>query len=217
LAVTQKRNQRALKAIGVLKARQQKQAKQIDVLCRDMVSAHELFSLTLARLTFATSFYESLLGCGEVEEAIDRTLRLIGQNIDQAGAAIFLVEASDFEVHLATSADGGQVEKANFKTWFNRDIVHQISQTNHICTLNDMLKMGLMAPPSSLKTLSAAAVPLGRLGLGVGFILVYRSAEHPLLAEELSRVAAIAPGLREALCALKAAPVKSSLTPSAKP
>ena len=214
--VAQKRNQRALKAIRVLKARQQKQAKQIDILCRDMVSAHELFSLTLARLTFTTSFYESLLGCEELEEAIDRTVTLIGKNIDQAGAAIFLVEASGFEVHVAKSADGGQAEKSNFQNWFSRDIVHQIGQTNHICTLDDMLKMGLMAPPSSLKTLSAAAVPLGRLGLGVGFILVYRTAEHPLLNEELSRVATIAPGVREAILSLKAAHIKSSLTPSQK-
>lgn len=181
-----------------------------------MVSAHELFSLTLARLTFTTSFYESLLGCEELEEAIDRTVTLIGKNIDQAGAAIFLVEASGFEVHVAKSADGGQAEKSNFQNWFSRDIVHQIGQTNHICTLDDMLKMGLMAPPSSLKTLSAAAVPLGRLGLGVGFILVYRTAEHPLLNEELSRVATIAPGVREAILSLKAAHIKSSLTPSQK-
>lgn len=213
----QKRNQRALKAIRVLKAHQQKQAKQIDILCRNMVSAHELFSLTLARLTFVTSFYESLLGCGGLEEAAERTITLIGSNIDQAGAAIFLVESSGFEVFVARSADSGQVEKSNFQNWFSRDIVHQIGQTNHICTLEDMLKMGLMAPPSSLKTLSAAAVPLGRLGLGVGFILVYRAAEHPLLNEELSRVAAIAPGVREAILALKAAPIKPALTASQKP
>ena len=71
-----------------------------------------------------------------------------------------------------------------------------------------------MASPSSLKTLSVAAVPLGRLGLGVGFILVYRAIERPLLDEELSRVAAIAPGVREAVLSTRPVPTKSPLAAS---
>jgi hypothetical protein len=91
-------------------------------------------------------------------------------------------------------------------------MVQQIGQSNCVCTLDEMLQMGLMAPPTAIKTLSAAAVPLGRLGLGVGFILVYRASEHPLLAEELSRVAAIAPGLRETILSFKTASANSPLT-----
>ena len=207
MAVAQKRNQRALRAIRTLKAHQQRQAQQIDILCNDMVQAHGLFSQTVAQLAFTTTFYETLLGCADLETLINRAISLISSNIDRASAAIFLLEPAGFDVYVAPSA--GQVEKATFQQWFTRDIVHQISRTNHICTLNDMLKMGLMASPASLKTLSAQAVPLGRLGLGVGFILVYRTAEFPLLAEELSRIAAITSGLREAVCALKPAPTKS--------
>ena len=210
--VMQKRNQRALKTIRVLKTRQQNQAKKIDILCRDMVSAHEQFSLKLAHLTFATAFYESLLSCTGLEDVLDKAVEGIHTHIDQASAAVFLVEPSGFDVHLAKSPDNGLVEKSHFQCWFNRKMVLQISQTNRICTLNDMLKMGLMASPSALKTLSAAAVPLGRLGLGVGFILVYRSAEQPLLAEELSRAAAIAPGIREAILSFKPVLAKSTQT-----
>jgi len=205
--VPQKRNQRALNAIRVLRTRQRKQAQKIDILCRDMVSAHDQFSLKLTRLAFAASFYESLLACTGLEETLDRAVELLRANVPQSGAAIFLAEASGFDVHLAKSADQNQVEKSHFQCWFTRQIVRQISQTNRVCTLSEMLKMGLQAPPSALKTLSAAAVPLGRLGQGVGFVLVYRTAESPLLAEELSRIAAVTPGLREAVIRFKPAAV----------
>ena len=179
-----------------------------------MVSAHQQFSMKLSRLAFTASFYESLLGCGGTEEVLDRTVEHIRSHIDQAGAAIFIMEPSGFDVHLAKSPDNGQVEKTHFQSWFTRELVHEISQTNRVCTLNEMLQMGLMASPSSLKTLSVAAVPLGRLGLGVGFILVYRAIERPLLDEELSRVAAIAPGVREAVLSTRPVPTKSPLAAS---
>ena len=162
----------------------------------------------------STAFYESLLGCSGVEEVLDRTIGLIRTHIDRAGAAVFVIEASGFDVHLAKSPDNGQVEKTHFQSWFSRDMVQQISQTNRVCMLDELLRMGLMASPSSLKSLSVAAVPLGRLGLGVGFILVYRTVERPLLAEELSRVAAIAPGVREAVLSVRHAPAKSPLAAS---
>ena len=141
---------------------------------------------------------------------LDKAVEGIHANIDQAASAVFLMESSGFDVHLTKSPDNGLVEKSHFQSWFNRKMVQQISQTNRVCTLIEMLKMGLMAPPSTLKTLSAAAVPLGRLGLGVGFILVYRTAERPFLAEELSRIAAIAPGIREAILSFKSLPAKST-------
>ena len=179
-----------------------------------MVSAHDQFSKKLSQLTFTTSFYEALLGCGGLTESLDRAVSLISDTVNHASAAVFLVEASGFDVHLAKSPDQGHVEKSHFQSWFTREMVQQIGQSNRICTLDAMLKMGLMAPPSVLKTLSAAAVPLGRLGLGVGFILLYRTAEHPLLAEELSRVAAVAPGLRETILSFKHAGSQSPLTAS---
>jgi len=209
--VSQKRNERALKTIRHMRARQEKQAQKIDILCRDMVSAHAQFSQKLAVLTFATKFYESLLGCSGIEETLHRTVEQVRTHIDHASAAIFLLDSSGFDVHVAKSTDGQEsIEKSHFQSWFSREMVHQIGQTNRICTLNDMLQMGLMAPPSALKTLSAAAIPLGRLGLGVGFILVYRPAERPLQPDDLSRIAAIAPGIRQAILSCKSTPAPTA-------
>ncbi len=201
--MSQKRNERALKTIRQMRFRQEKQAKKIDILCRDMVSAHTQFSQKLAVLTFAASFYESLLGCSGLEETLHRTVEQVRAHIPHAGAAVFLLDSGGFDVHLAKPDGQEHVEKTHFQAWFNRDIVHQIGQTNRICTLADMLQMGLMAPPSALKTLSAAAVPLGRLGHGIGFILIYCPAERPLQDEDLSRIAAVAAGVRQAILSCK--------------
>lgn len=184
--------------IRALRSRHKKQAGQIDILCNDIVSAHREFSLKLARLNFAVSFYEALLSAADREALLDIAVQSIRTEIDDASAAVFLLEDNGFDVHLA----GGLYEAAeshSFRDWFTRGLVDHISRTNRVCSLEQLLRMGLQGPPAILKTLSAAAVPLGRFGQGLGFIFVYRHAGHPLTSEELSRVAGISSGLRDAM------------------
>ncbi len=52
-------NKRALKVIRMLRLRHQKQAQQVDILCRDMVSAHQQFAVKLSRMIQVADFYES--------------------------------------------------------------------------------------------------------------------------------------------------------------
>ena len=192
-------HQRALKAIRSLRARHRKQAQQIDILCRDMVSAHRDFSLQLTRLNFAVTFYKTLLSAGGREDLLQTAVRAIRTQIEETGAAVFVLGEAGFEVHAAEPGVAEPVETQAFQEWFTRPLVDQISRTNRVCSLEQLLRMGLQGPPAVLKTLSAAAVPLGRFGQGLGFIFVYRQAGHPLTGEELSRVAAITGGLRDAL------------------
>lgn len=190
---------RALRVLRALRARHEKQAQQIDILCGDIVSAHQEFSQKLSRLNFAASFYETLLAAADREAVLDMAAQGIGSEIDEAGAAVFLLAEHGFEMHFTDAGSPAGAEGQSFQDWFTRSLVDHISRTNRICSLEQLLRMGLQAPPAMLKTLSAAAVPLGRFGEGMGFIFVYRYAARPLTAEELSRVAAITSGLRDAL------------------
>lgn len=192
-------HKRALKAFRTLRSRHEKQGRQIDILCNDIVSAHREFSLKLSRLNFAVSFYEALLAANDREEVLDIAVQCIRSHIDEASAAIFLLEDNGFNVHLADAGLSEATESHSFQDWFTRRLVDHISRTNRVCSLEQLLRMGLQGPPAILKTLSAAAVPLGRFGQGLGFIFVYRHAGRPLSAEELSRVAGIGSGLRDAL------------------
>ena len=192
-------NKRALKTIRALHTRQRKQADQIDILCRDMVSAHRDFSTKLANLTFIASFYESLLQCTDLEDLLDTAVGGIRESVKEADAAVFLLSDNGFDVHIADTGVSDPVEKREFQHWFTRELVNSVSQMNRICSMDQLLRMGLQGPPAILKTISLAAVPLGRFGQGVGFVLVYRPAHLPLQTEELSRLAAISTGLREAI------------------
>ena len=192
-------NKRALKALRAMRARHQKQAQQIDILCNDIVSAHQEFSLKLNRLNFAASFYEALLSANDRDELLDIAVKCIRAHINEASVAIFLLEDNGFDVHLADVSFTDTAGSHSFQDWFTPRLVDHISRTNRVCSLEQLLRMGLQGPPAILKTLSAAAVPLGRFGQGLGFIFVYRHAGQPLTAEELSRVAGISSGLRDAL------------------
>ena len=194
-----KHHKRALKALRTLRTRHEKQAQQIDILCNDIVSAHQEFSQKLCRLNFAVSFYETLLAANDREALLDMAVQHISTDIDEASAAIFLLAENGFDVHLADVSSADDPESHAFQDWFTRSLVDHISRTNRVCSLEQLLRMGLQGPPAILKTLSAAAVPLGRFGRGLGFIFVYRHAGRPLSAEELSRVAGISSGLRDAL------------------
>ncbi|MCI0498688.1 MAG: hypothetical protein L0Y36_03270 [Planctomycetales bacterium] len=192
-------NKRALTVLRFLRARQQRQTEQIDILCRDVVAAHRDFSVKLAQLNFVSSFYETLLGCADLETLLDASVDKFRQAIDGADAAIFLLGENGFDVHIADSGLFNPIEKDQFQNWFTPRLVNNISRMNRVCSLDQLLRMGLQGPPAIMKTISAAAVPLGRIGQGTGFVFVYRPAHLPLQPEELAHAAAVSIGLREAI------------------
>ena len=206
-------NKRALKVIRSLHTCQKKQAGKIDVLCRDMVSAHREFSTKLAALSFAASYYESLLGCTDLEDLLDTAVQGIREAAKETDAAIFLLSDNGFDVHIADTGVADPVEKRQFQHWFTRELVRSVSQMNRICSLDQLLRMGLQGSPAVLKTISLAAIPLGRFGQAVGLVLVYRPAHLPLQTEELSRLAAVSTGLREAIDSFQDTPSVNSIQP----
>ena len=206
-------NKRALKVIRSLHTCQKKQAGKIDVLCRDMVSAHREFSTKLAALNFAASYYESLLGCTGLENLLDTAVQGIREAVKETDAAIFLLSENGFDVHIADTGVADPVEKRQFRHWFTRELVNSVSQMNRICSLEQLLRMGLQGSPAVLKTISLAAIPLGRFGQAVGFVLVYRPAHLPLQSEELSRLAAVSTGLHEAIDSFQKTPSVNSIQP----
>ena len=206
-------NKRALKVIRSLHTCQKKQAGKIDVLCRDMVSAHREFSTKLAALSFAASYYESLLGCTDLEDLLDTAVQGIREAAKETDAAIFLLSDNGFDVHIADTGVADPVEKRQFQHWFTRELVNSVSQMNRICSLDQLLRMGLQGSPAVLKTISLAAIPLGRFGQAVGLVLVYRPAHLPLQTEELSRLAAVSTGLREAIDSFQDTPSVNSIQP----
>ena len=206
-------NKRALKVIRSLHSYQQTQSGKIDMLCKDMVSAHREFSTKLATVNFVASYYESLLGCTGLDDLLDTAVQCIRRAVKEADAAVFLLSENDFDMHMADTGVADPVEKKQFQHWFTREMVQNISQMNRICSSEQLLRMGLQGSPAVLRTISLAAIPLGRFGRAIGFVLVYRPAHRPLRPEELSPLAAVSVGLRQAIESFQKTPSPRSVHP----
>jgi hypothetical protein len=195
-----KRNERALRTIRNLRFRQKRYTQKIDILCRDIVGAHGDFVEKLSILTFSLQFQESLLGLTDVPGILNAASEFLRSHLQGTAAAIFMIEPKGgFDIYFAGSSEQFAIEKGRFENWFNSQVVYEISHSRQICTLEQMLAMGLQAPPKALKHIAVAAIPLGQISKAMGFVLLYRPAELLYTPQELARAAAVMPALRIAI------------------
>ncbi len=74
-----------------------------------------------------------------------------------------------------------------------------ICKSNKVCTLDDMFAMGMQGNLIGLNKISGVTIPLGLHGSSLGFVLICRSSENKLTAEEISNVSAVTCGLSRAI------------------
>jgi GAF domain-containing protein len=195
--------------------RQERNNKKADILCRDIVGAHAEFVAKVSSLSTLVQFQEQLLGVADSAAILDKSSGFIKKHLFGTSVAIFLIEPKGFDIHFSEPNTSFLPEKGYFENWFTYPLVQEISRCNQVCTLEKLLEMGLQATPASLKHITAAAIPLGRMGKGVGLILLYRPAERPFQTGELAAVSSMASVLRIAIensQASLAAPVDTSLS-----
>jgi hypothetical protein len=107
--------------------------------------------------------------------------------------------------------------KQYIESCFTRELMDNISGSNKVCTLDDMYAMGLNGNLNELNKISPVTIPLGLLsdpilqngnpknsntgilGSSLGFILVYRSSQDKLNADQISRISAVTSGLSRAI------------------
>lgn len=153
-------------------------------------------------LTYTVDFYESITGETDMTVLLDKAARQVRLFVKNCNVAIFLTNSNGFKLHMA--ADNPiEIDDNNIEGYFTDEVVNDICRSNKICSLEDMCNMGLQGNPNILNNISTAAVPLGRFGEPVGFILICRDAKNTLSANELEKVATITPGLRNAINACR--------------
>lgn len=175
------------------------QAKKIDILCNDMVSAHKDFVKQLTIMTFGVKFYESVLDQPDLGSLLDMAVDTIASVVNNSKVSIFLLRDKTFDIHMANATDPIEVEHIDFESCFTSEVVKEISRATHVCSLDEMCHQGLFASPAILGSISAAAVPLGHVGDPVGFILLHRSVDNKLQNDEIEQVAGITTGLCSAI------------------
>jgi len=184
--------------LKALNKQRKQQAKKIDILCNDFIAAQRQFIQQLSVISFAAQFYEAILGAMDLSALLcEATKQIRGEALDEA-VTFFLRDADDFELHIFEPTSKGQ-ELPHLENHFSPELMDNICQANKVCTLPEMLGMGLEASPAGLGKISAMTVPLGLVGGSVGFILLYRPASRPFSALETARLCAVTGGLSRAI------------------
>jgi hypothetical protein len=197
------RNRRLRLLTAKLNKERKKQAKKIDILCNDLIAAQRDFIKKLDTISFTANFYETIVGATDLSSLILTAGKLIKDEIPDANIAFFLCQADSFELHMFESNQPIALGKQRLENCFSPELVDNICKSNKICTLDDMFAMGLQGNLTSLNKISAVTVPLGRLGSSRGFILICRSSQNKLTADELNNICAITCGLSRAIASCR--------------
>ena len=197
------RNRRLRLLVSKLNKERKKQAKKIDILCKDLIAAQRDFIKKLDTISFTANFYETIVGATDLSSLILTAGKLIKDEIPDANIAFFLCQADSFELHMFESNQPITLGKQHLENCFSPELVDNICKSNKICTLDDMFAMGLQGNLTSLNKISAVTVPLGRLGSSLGFILICRSSQNKLTADELNNVCAVTCGLSRAIASCR--------------
>lgn len=194
------RQERLRRLVKELNRRRKQQAKQVDILCNDLIAAHRSFLDRLDGVGFAAAFYKALLGAGSLRVLLSRAARLIEQELPGARVAFFLRQNGDCELYEFDGRDRARLTDFHVKGCLGAEAAESICKSNRRCTVDDMVSMGLEGDLKVLNDVSMVTLPLSDLGRALGFILLYRPMPHRLAEDELNKVGLITCGLAHAMC-----------------
>jgi len=198
--VDDKRRYRRLRLfVKKLNKERKNQAKKMDILCNDLIAAQRGFIKKLKTISFTANFYEAIVGTTDLSTLLYTAGKLIKEEIPDSNVGFFLRQQESSELHIFESDQPITLEQQLPEDCFNSEVVENICKSNKICTLDDMFAMGLGGNLIELSKISAATMPLGGLGVSLGFILIYRSSQNKLTVEELNNISSITCGLSRAI------------------
>jgi transcriptional regulator with GAF, ATPase, and Fis domain len=193
------RHRRVRLLIKKLNKTRKKQAKKIDILCNDFIGAQRDFIKSLKTISFIANFYESIIGITDLNSLLYSVVQLIKEENTDANVTFFLRQSDDFELFMFESEQPITLEKKQLENSFTPELMDNICKSNKVCTLEDMFAMGLQGNLIGLNKITGVTIPLGQPGSSFGFVLVYRSSENKLTAEEINNISAVTCGLSRAI------------------
>ena len=215
VADNKQRNKRLRLLIHKLNKARKKQAQKIDILCNDLIAEQRKFIHRLNIIGFTANFYESIIGATDLEDLLYTAARMIKTETTDANVTFFLRHENDpssqfkagFELHMFESdqpmifepkrpSDGS---RDRFENCMSPELMDSIFKSNKVCTLDDMFAMDLQGHLTGMNKVSATTIPLCHLGTSLGFMLIYRSSDKELTADEIDRIRAVTGGLSRAI------------------
>ncbi|MBN1509866.1 MAG: hypothetical protein JW955_23670 [Sedimentisphaerales bacterium] len=199
--MSQTERQRRLRLlIKRLNKERKRQASKVDILCNDLIGAQREFVRRLDHIGFVARFYKGLLGAADLRGLLGHACRLISEELPGTRVVLFLRQTEGGEGRLYDDAEPmAGSEDPKLEGCLTSSLTASICKCNRLCTMEDLLGMGLEGRHEELRRFSAATVPLNDLGRSLGFLLLSRAAQHPLGGDELEKVALVTCGLSQAI------------------
>jgi len=194
-----KRHKRLRLMIKKLNRDRKKQNQKIDILCNDLIEAQRTFIKRLGIINFVANFYESIIGTTDLNKLLYTAVEYFRAVNADVNITFFLRQQENFELFMFESGLPTAMEKQYLESCFTPELMDNISNSNKVCSLDDMFAMGLQGNLNELNKISSMTIPLGLLGSSLGFILVYRSSENKITVDEIDRISAVISGLSQAI------------------
>lgn len=206
------RHKRLLLLLKKLNKQRKKQAKQIDILCNDLIGAQRNFISRLKIISFSADFYESIIGMTDLNNLLYTTIKLIEGQSPGTDVVFFLRSGESFDLHMFEINQAAALDKDQLESTLTPELLNNACKANRVCTLDEIFEMGPSASlgasldgnPTGLDETSAVTIPLGLFGASLGFMLVYRNSENKLTREEIQNISAVVPGLSQAIACCQA-------------
>ena len=193
------RHKRLRSLIGNMNRQRKRQAKQIDILCHDLIGAQKQFIRHLETLSFVATFYKALLGIRDLGRLLDTAGQILGRQVTEAHVVFHLRQHGLFRRYVFDSEPDAAADQVRLVECFTAELAEGICKANKQCELDDLLALGLQVNPSVVSRLSAVTIPLCRAGRSTGFIVLCRRSHKPLTTAEIHCVEAITSGLAAAI------------------
>ncbi len=201
----QRRHQKLRRLVKTLNRNRRKQAKQIDLLCGDFITAHRGFLRTLDRLTFAADFYEAVIGTTDLDDLVNTALGHIQGRLPEARVACLVRKDACLALHTADSPASHSLTRYKLLQAFTLEMVEAVCRENRICTLDEIFALAAGDSTCSFAGNWAAAVPLAVPGFAAGLLLLLADGPTAVTDDRLSDIAAVAPALARAVRACTSA------------
>ena len=193
------RQKRLRTLVRNVNCQRRRQARQIDILCRDLIGAQRRFIRHLETIAFTAAFYKSLLGIRDIGRLLDTAGRILGEHVPEAHVIFHLRQHGLFRRYAFDAEAEADSDEVRLVDCLTTELAEGICKSNKTCGLDDLLTLGLQANPAVVSRLSVVTVPLCEGGRSLGFIMLCRGNDQPLTDAEIARATSVAPGLAAAV------------------
>lgn len=192
------RNERVRLLVKTLNRERKKQAKQIDLLCKDLIDAQRAFIQRLENIGFAAGLYKSLLGVQTTEQVLQILLNEVQPLVPGMDVNLVLRQEGGCKIYPleTTTRDEGHPVDA-----FDGPLVEAACRANKICHLDDLLGMGLALSPQKASRTQLTTLPMPQGGRCMGLIVLTSPANVTVPANLIEQIALVVSGVSQAVLA----------------